>query len=122
MNTIDNDEIKIMLDRKRYMREMLGACASCGLCAASCFFYKNTGDRKSVPSYKVRNTVGKLFSTGGRVSRKELENMAGLLWGKCALCRQCYCSMGIDLSAILAFGRAICRSQNIDGGACHDDE
>jgi L-lactate utilization protein LutB len=121
MNTIDRKKIRVMLRRKRYMREMLNACASCGLCAESCFFYKNTGDRKAVPSYKVRNTIGRLFSTGGRVSRAELEVMASLLWDHCALCRQCYCPMGIDLSSIMAWGRAICRSQNIEGGT-HSSE
>ena len=122
MNSVDHILIRQMLDQKRYMREMLAACASCGMCAASCFYYKNTGDRKSVPSYKVRKTIGKLFRSGGSVSRNELEKMAGLLWGRCALCRQCYCPMGIDLSAMMAWGRAICRSQNIDGGAGVDVE
>lgn len=104
------------------MREMISACASCGMCAESCFFYKNTGDRRSVPSYKVRHTLGRLFKTGGRVSRHELEGMALLLWGHCALCRQCYCPMGIDLSSMMALGRAICRSQNIEGiTACNED-
>lgn len=115
MNSIDHKTIKLMLDQKRYMREMLGACASCGLCAESCLFYKNTGNRKSVPSYKIRKTMGKLFRSGGRVSRDELKDMADLLWGRCALCRQCYCPMGIDLSSIMAWGRAICRSQDIEG-------
>ena len=104
------------------MKEMLSACASCGMCADSCFFYRNTGDRRAVPSYKVRNTIGKLFRSHGRVSRDELEKMAGLLWGHCALCRQCYCPMGIDLSSMMAFGRAICRSQNIEGTADFREE
>ena len=117
MNPVDHKIIRLMLNRKSYMREMLSACASCGMCADSCLFYKNTGDRKSVPSYKVRKTMGRLFRTGGRVSRIELEEMAVLLWGKCALCRQCFCPMGIDLSSIMAWGRAICRSQGIDGAA-----
>ncbi len=115
MNHVDREVIKDMLKEKSYMREMLVACASCGMCAESCFFYKETHDRRAVPSYKVRKTIGRLFSKNGRVSRRELESMAGLLWGQCALCRQCYCPMGIDLSAMLAWCRAICRSQNIDG-------
>ena len=115
MNSVDHNKIKEMLDQKRYMREMLGACASCGMCAESCLFYKNTGDIRSVPSYKVRKTIGRLFRARGRITRADLEEMADLLWGKCALCRQCYCPMGIDLSSIMAWGRAICRSQNIDG-------
>jgi len=122
MNGIDRNIIREMLESKSYMREMLGACVSCGMCARSCFFYQNTGSRRAVPSYKVRMTLGRLFSTGGKVTRKELEDMAGLLWGHCALCRQCYCTMGIDLSSMMAFGRAICRSQNIDGAALHDEE
>ncbi len=115
MNGVNRPVIRDMLRQKGYMREMLGACASCGMCAESCFFYKNTGDRRAVPSYKIRKTMGRLFSRKGRVSRAELEAMAELLWGHCALCRQCYCPMGIDLSAIMAWGRAICRSQDIEG-------
>lgn len=122
MNSVDQKVIKDMLREKSYMREMLGACASCGMCAESCFFYKNTGDRRAVPSYKVRHTLGRLFRTGGRVKRSELEAMADLLWGHCALCRQCYCPMGIDLSSMMAWGRAICRSQNIDGAAADCEE
>lgn len=122
MNSTDRKKIREMLKQKRYMREMIGACASCGLCAESCFFYKNTGDRRTIPSYKVRNTIGRLFRTGGRINREELQDMANLLWGHCALCRQCYCPMGIDLSSIMAWGRAICRSQNIEGAQIlHED-
>lgn len=119
---VNRDVIKKMLRTKRYMREMLNACASCGLCAESCFVYRNTGDSKAVPSFKVRNTLGKLFRTSGKVSRAELEDMAKLLWGHCVLCRQCYCPMGIDLSSIMAWGRAICRSQNIDGVSVTDEK
>jgi heterodisulfide reductase subunit C len=122
MNTAGRDVIRDMLRRKSYMREMIKACASCGLCAESCFFYKNTRDSKAVPSYKVRNTLGKLFKTDGNVTEKELEHMAGLLWNHCALCRQCYCPMGIDLSSMLEWGRAICRSRNMDGEGNADEE
>lgn len=115
MNRVDHQVIEQLLERKMYMREMLNACTSCGLCAQSCFFYKNSGDRRAVPSFKVRKTIGKLFRKRGRVRFSELEEMAGLLWGRCALCRQCYCPVGIDLSSMLAWGRAVCRSQNIDG-------
>ncbi len=121
MSSVNREIIIEMLRSRSYMREMINACASCGICAESCFVYKNTRDRKSVPSYKMRRTVGRLFRRGGRVSRGELESMAELLWRRCALCRQCYCPMGIDLSSIMAFGRDICRSQNIDGDS-HGDE
>lgn len=121
MKPVDMETIREMLRGREYMREMISACASCGMCAESCFYYKNTGDRRSVPSYKVRNTLGRLFRKKGRVSRDELESMAELLWGHCALCRQCYCPMGIDLSSMMAMGRAICRSQNIDGAADYEE-
>lgn len=114
MNSANADLINEMLNEKHYMKEMLCACVSCGMCAESCFYYKNTGERSAIPSYKVRKTVGRLFRKKGRVSRLELEAMADLLWGHCAVCRQCYCPMGIDLSAMMSFGRAILRSQNID--------
>lgn len=122
MSDVNREIIAEILGSRSYMREMINACASCGICAESCFYYKNTGDRKSVPSYKMRKTVGRLFRRGGRVSRGELEFMAGLLWGRCALCRQCYCPMGIDLSSMMALGREICRSQNIDGAPSRDED
>lgn len=122
MNSVNIDLINGMLYEKRYMREMLSACISCGMCAESCFYFKNTGKRSAIPSYKVRKTVGRLFRKKGRVSRKELEGMADLLWGHCAVCRQCYCPMGIDLSAMMSFGRAILRSQNIDRWSNSNEE
>lgn len=122
MSDVNREIIAEILGSRSYMREMINACESCGICAESCFYYKNTGDRKSVPSYKMRKTVGRLFRRGGRVSRGELEFMAGLLWGRCALCRQCYCPMGIDLSSMMALGREICRSQNIDGAPSRDED
>lgn len=123
MNPSDNETIKEMLRQKAYMREMVASCTSCGLCAESCFVYRNTGLREAIPSYKIRRTVGKLFSTNGNINRSGLIEMSRILWGYCALCRQCYCPVGIDLSSILSWGRAICRSQNIDcttSGVCCD--
>lgn len=68
-----------------------------------------------MPSYKVLNTLGKLYRKRGKVSRDELEKMKQLLWRNCALCERCYCPMGVDLPSMIAFARSILRSQGVDG-------
>jgi Fe-S oxidoreductase len=52
MNSINIDLINEMLNEKHYMKEMLSACVSCGMCAESCFYYKNTGERRAIPHTK----------------------------------------------------------------------
>ena len=68
-----------------------------------------------MPSYKVLNSLGKLYRKNGKVSRAELEEMSQLVWGKCALCERCYCPLGIDIPNMIAFTRSILRSQGISG-------
>jgi heterodisulfide reductase subunit C len=114
---IDLKQIREMLEQKKgRMKFCLSACAGCSLCAESCFRFMNSGeDPRCIPSYKVLNSLGKLYRKNGKVSRAELEEMSQLVWGNCALCERCYCPFGIDIPNMIAFTRSILRSQGING-------
>jgi len=115
--TVNRDQIRALLKQKKAsMKLRLAACAGCTLCAESCFLFVSKGkDPRYMPSYKVLNTLGKLYRKRGKVSRDELEKMKQLLWRNCALCERCYCPMGVDLPSMIAFARSILRSQGLDG-------
>jgi hypothetical protein len=68
-----------------------------------------------MPSYKVLNSLGRLYRKKGKVSRGELEQMKELVWSHCVLCERCYCPLGIDLPNMMAFTRSILRSQGLCG-------
>jgi len=114
---VDAKKIKeILKQKKSRMKVCLAACASCTLCAESCFlFMSNDKDPRYMPSYKVVNSLGKLYKKGGKVNRAQLEEMKELIWKNCVLCGRCYCPFGIDLPNMLAFARTILRSQGIYG-------
>ena len=114
---VDLKQIREILKQKKgRMKFCLSACAGCTLCAESCFRFTNSGgDPRCMPSYKVLNSLGKLYKKRGKVSREELEQMSQLVWGNCALCERCYCPLGIDLPNMIAFTRSILRSQGISG-------
>ena len=114
---VDLKQIREMLEQKKgRMKFCLSACAGCTLCAESCFRFMNSGgDPRCIPSYKVLNSLGKLYKKRGKVTRKELEEMSQLVWGNCALCERCYCPFGIDIPNMIAFTRSILRSQGIHG-------
>jgi Fe-S oxidoreductase len=119
----------MMLDQKKAkMKLCLAACASCTLCAESCFlFMSNDKDPRYMPSYKVTHSLGKLYKKRGKVSRARLEEMKELIWKNCVLCGRCYCPFGIDIPNMISFARSILRSQGITGvyphslGAPEDD-
>jgi len=131
-HAVNTKQIKALLKKKKAsMKLRLAACAGCTLCAESCFLFKNKGkgkDPQYMPSFKVLNTLGKLYRKRGKVTRAELERMRKLLWQNCALCERCYCPMGVDLPSMIAFARRILRSQGMDGvyphslGAPDDEE
>ena len=98
------------------MRLSLSACASCSLCADTCFLYLSRDrDPEYIPAYKVRNSLGVLYRKKGRVSREALAGMEKLLWKNCVLCGRCRCPLGIDMPAMLAFARGLLRTQGLDG-------
>lgn len=115
---INTKQVRALLKQKQAsMKLRLAACAGCTLCAESCFMFMNKGkgkDPQYMPSFKVLNTLGKLYRKRGKVSRAELEEMQKLLWGNCALCERCYCPLGVDLPNMIAFARKILRSQGIE--------
>jgi len=114
---VDTDKIRELLSQKEgRMRTCLEACASCSLCAESCFLFKEKdSDPQYMPSYKVIKTLGRLYKKKGKVSRDELEQMRQLVWRNCVLCGRCYCPFGIDIPNMIAFTRSILRSQGIYG-------
>jgi Fe-S oxidoreductase len=117
LKPVDTRQINEMLKQKKSrMKLCLAACASCTLCAESCFlFMSNDKDPHYMPSYKVVNSLGKLYRKRGKVSRVQLEEMKELVWKNCVLCGRCYCPFGIDLPNMIAFARSILRSQGVYG-------
>ena len=117
LKPVDTKQIHEMLKQKKSrMKLCLAACASCTLCAESCFlFMSNDKDPHYMPSYKVVNSLGKLYRKRGKVSRAQLEEMKELVWKNCMLCGRCYCPFGIDLPNMIAFARSILRSQGVYG-------
>jgi Fe-S oxidoreductase len=115
LKPIDREEIKRMLDQKKgKMKRLLSHCVHCSLCAESCFlFMAHDKDPQYMPSYKVIQSLGKLYKKKGTVNREFLERIKGIVWRNCVLCRRCYCPIGIDVPGMIAFTRAICRSQGV---------
>ena len=116
-NTLNTDTIRGMLNQKKArMKLNLAACASCSLCAESCFlFISKKQDPSYMPSYKVIHSLGKLYKKKGKVDLAALEEMRDLVWKNCVLCERCYCAFGIDIPNMIAFTRSILRSQGISG-------
>ncbi len=114
---VDNAQIKEMLDAKKgKMKTLLSFCARCGLCADSCFLFRShDGDPHYMPSYKVINSLGRLYKKKGNVDREMLEEMKPLVFKNCVLCKRCYCPIGVDLPSMISFARTICRTQGVYG-------
>ncbi len=114
---VDEKKIRELLRQKKSrMKFCLTACASCSLCAESCFlFMSHDKDPHYMPSYKVINSLGRLYKKKGRVSRARLEEMKELVFKNCVLCGRCYCPFGIDIPYMISFARRILRTQGIYG-------
>jgi Fe-S oxidoreductase len=114
-NNVDTVTIANMLRKKEpEMKRILNYCVRCGLCAESCFLYmSHKGDPQYMPSYKVINSLGKLYKNKGKVDRDFFEGIKGLVWRNCVLCHRCYCPIGIDIPRMIDFTRSICRSQGV---------
>ena len=106
---------KFLAQKKGKMKVLLSFCAHCGLCAESCFLYRNHLDPKYVPAYKAINSLGKIYKKKGRVDREQLEEMKELIFKNCVLCGRCYCPLGIDIPSMISLARTICRSQGVYG-------
>ena len=112
---VDVKKIQSILREHRMEIAMaLKVCAHCSLCADSCFLYRCRQRKPEyMPSHKFLNSLGVIHRRKGRVSRRELESMAGIVWERCALCTRCYCPLGIKIPHLIALARRICRSQGI---------
>ena len=112
---MDTAEIKTLLkERKPKLKLMLKICAHCGLCADSCFLYRTRGKLPEyMPSHKFINSIGTLYKKKGKVSEAEMNEIKDIVWERCVLCTRCYCPLGIDIPDMIAWGRTICRSQNV---------
>ena len=115
MKKVDTKKIKALLNRRKgKMKRFLSYCAHCSLCAESCFLYmKYKKDPKYMPSYKVINSLGRLYKKGGKVDWKLLNEIKGIVWRNCVLCGRCYCPIGIHVPSMIAFARTIVRSQEV---------
>jgi len=112
---VNQKQIKEMLDKHRAkMKLQLSHCVHCTLCAESCFLFNaHDKDPQYMPSYKVINSLGKLYRKRGKVDRAFLEKIKKIVWRNCVLCRRCYCPVGVDIPGMIAFARSICRSQGV---------
>jgi len=114
-NKIDTQAIQsILKDNKKQIKLGLTMCASCSLCAESCFLYMSKDyDPQYMPSYKFLNSIGKIYKKKGKISSKKLERMRDLVFENCVLCTRCYCPFGINIPSLITLGRRVCRSQGI---------
>jgi Fe-S oxidoreductase len=112
---VDTKQIREMLARQKgKMKRYLSYCVHCSLCAESCFLYmKYHKDPQYMPSYKAIHSLGKLYRKKGKVDRKLLTEMKGIVWKNCVLCGRCYCPIGIHIPSMIAFARSILRSQDV---------
>jgi|GEM_PF-419435 len=112
---VDAQLIKKMLDKhKDKIKLFMNSCIHCSLCAESCFLQTSHKDDPTyMPSHKLIHSIGKLYKRKGKVTRRELEEIRDIVWGKCALCTRCYCPVHIDIPEMVALARAVCRSQGV---------
>lgn len=98
----------------------LQSCVHCGLCAETCHYALTSGDKESLPAYKLDlvasvfrkhfSLSGKLFSTmvGARPLDQEMVKLwVDSLFGRCSLCGRCgsNCSMGINIPYLIRAAR-----------------
>ncbi|NOZ87345.1 MAG: (Fe-S)-binding protein [Deltaproteobacteria bacterium] len=117
-NTVDQNRINRILERQETRMKMyLSHCVHCSLCAESCFLYmSNNRDPKYMPSYKVINSLGKMYRKKGKIRMELLEDMKEIVWKSCVLCQRCYCPVGVDIPAMISLARSVCRSQGVFPG------
>lgn len=115
---LNTKKIREMLDANNgaRIRTWLNICASCGLCAESCFVYLgNDRNPRLSPAYKFRHTLGEMYRRKGRVDEAFLASCFDILWLQCTMCKRCsmHCPFGIDVASMIALARGICHSQGV---------
>jgi Fe-S oxidoreductase len=91
-------------------------CMRCGMCTEACHFYlSHDQDPSYAPAAKVKQTIGTLLATGGRVSPEQIYNMAQIAYTECNLCRRCvhFCPVGIDTAYMMITMRRICHKLGV---------
>ena len=105
---------RIVEKKKGMIKLSLQACAHCGICADSCFkFRQSGGDPTCTPSYKAINSIGRIWRKNGKLSESEYETIRELAWDKCVLCMRCYCPLGISIPTLIAAARSACRERGV---------
>ncbi len=110
--TVDTQKLKDQLNNtcKSRTRTWLEICASCGMCAESCFLYTaNDNDPSQIPSLKIRNTLGKMLANPEKVDAAFMIQCMEIAWSKCTCCNRCavYCPHGIDTGVMISYLRGI---------------
>ena len=106
-------EQKILERIDSRIASFFSSCVHCGMCAEACHFYKETGDPKYTPIYKVEpmrkiwkshhTFWGKLLDKLGVSHLPEeqmLEDWQELVYDSCTLCGRCslVCPVGNDIA------------------------
>ena len=91
-------------------------CMHCGICSEACHFYlSHDKDPTYSPAGKVKQTIGLLLASQGRVSPDTLYGMAQIASTECNLCRRCihFCPVGIDTAYMMITMRRICHKLGV---------
>lgn len=112
------------LDRAvgRGVMKHVNACVHCGLCGESCHIYLADPVPENLPAAKAgqvaalfrryHTLVGRTMPwlNGARdLDERALDDLTEAVHGRCTACGRCglHCSVGLDLQAVIAAGRAI---------------
>lgn len=107
-------------DINRTTATAMEACMHCGVCAEACHYYKQTGDPKYTPIWKLEifkqaykreaspfSWLFKRFNLKKEVTLEQLEEWQELLYDSCTMCGRCslVCPMGIDIATLVGQAR-----------------
>ena len=107
-------------DINRTTATAMEACMHCGVCAEACHYYKQTGDPKYTPIWKLEvfkqaykreagpfSWLYKRFNLKKEVTLEQLEDWQELLYDSCTMCGRCslVCPMGIDIATLVGQAR-----------------
>jgi Fe-S oxidoreductase len=94
----------------------LSSCVHCGICAAACLFYPETGDARYTPIYKAEplrklwrqeyTFWGKLATSMGlrdKLTEADLADWEQLVYDGCSMCSRCsmVCPVGVDIAYLI---------------------
>ncbi len=98
------------------LKMYVDTCVHCGLCSEACHWYLSY-DRQPrfSPVGKVRQTIWKILEKKGRLTPKEVRDLAVVAYTECNLCRRCqqYCPFGIEIAYMIALVRRICHKLGV---------